>query len=57
MLHFPELPDVGRLVDDGGDPGVLGEGLLVHHQDVAVPESDPGHGPGAESKSSITDLN
>ena len=48
MRHVPELPDVGLPVDDGGDPGVLGEGLRVHHQDVAVPPPDPGHGPGVE---------
>ena len=44
-MSIPELPDVGGPVDDGGDPGVLGERLLVHHQDVSIPPPHPGHRP------------
>ena len=46
LQHVPELPDVGGPVDDGGDPGVLGECLGVHDQDVPVPPPHPGHRPG-----------
>ena len=42
----PEAPHVPAPGDQGGDSGVGGEHLLVHRQYVAVPHSDPGHGPG-----------
>ena len=52
MQYIPELPDVGGPVDDGGDPGVLGECLGVNNQDVPVPPPYPGHRPGSGASQS-----
>ena len=40
-----EGPEVVRGLDEGGEPVVRDEGLLVHRDDVAVTPPDPGNRP------------
>ena len=42
---IPEAPRVPVPADGGGDPGVPGEALPVHHEDVAVLQPHPRHRP------------
>ena len=42
---MPEAPGVAVPADGGGHPGVPGEGLPVHHEDVAVLQPHPRHRP------------
>lgn len=45
-----ERPEVVRGLDEGGEPVVGDEGLLVHRDDVAVTPSDPRNRPGSISR-------
>ena len=53
---MPEAPGVAVPADGGGHPGVPGEGLPVHHEDVAVLQPHPRHRPDNIQYSTVTCL-